>query len=77
MSDKKIQQLEETIAHQDQLITDLNDVVTRLWDEIDMLKARLNKTVDKVRVIEETMPDPESEGLTVAEIAARDKPPHY
>ncbi len=76
MTDEKMNKIEETLAHQDQLLQDLSEMVTRQWDEIDMLKKRMGKMQDKIAHLEETATG-EEEGLSVTEIAARNKPPHY
>lgn len=50
MSDTdRIDALEMRIAHQDQVITDLNRVVTEQWGHIDRLKRELNAMRESVR----------------------------
>lgn len=71
MSEEKINHIEETLAHQEQMINTLNKMVTRQWDEIDLLKKSVK------RLQEEAADASESESLSTAEQAARDKPPHY
>ena len=72
MSDK----IEEALAHQEQQIQDLNDVVTKQWAEIDRLNKTLGRLKDKVEEIEVTKNE-DGEGLSVSEEAALNKPPHY
>lgn len=72
----KADRLEETLAHQEQQIQDLNDVVTKQWAEIDRLTKMLGRLKDKVEDIEVSKGD-DSEGLSVIEEAALNKPPHY
>ncbi len=75
MSEKKIENLEMTMAHQDRQIQDLSDMLIAQGKEIDRLKRHIIKTEQK---LEEYMDAAkEDEGLSSAEIAARDKPPHY
>lgn len=64
--EKRIADIEMTLAHQEQTITELNDVVTAQWKEIERLKKSLDKTLAKI----EQLQDGE-------EIAADQKPPHY
>lgn len=79
MSQEKINDIEATIAHQEQQIQDLSDMVTRQWDEIEMLKARLNRTQDKLKNVEESANSAtkSSDAMSVSEFAASEKPPHY
>ncbi|NCO03817.1 MAG: SlyX family protein [Alphaproteobacteria bacterium] len=71
----KLNALEEMLAHQDRQIQDLNDVVTRQWDEIDVLKRNLQRLGAKMQEMEVTTKDGDS--LSVSEEAALNKPPHY
>lgn len=77
MSEEKHSKVEETLAHQEQQILDLSDMVSRQWDEIDLLKTQLQRLKSKVGTLEDNIPDSDGAGLSVSEIAARDKPPHY
>lgn len=77
MLESKINALEETIAHQDKQIQDLNDVVTKQWSEIDMLKKQLMKLGSKIEEVEGIAKESGSDGLSVIEEAALNKPPHY
>ena len=75
MSEEKIENLEMTMAHQDRQIQDLSDMLIAQGKEIDRLKRHIIKTEQK---LEEYMDAAkEDDGLSSAEIAARDKPPHY
>lgn len=73
----KMNALEETIAHQDKQIQDLNDVVTKQWNEIDTLKKQLIRLGAKMDEVEAIAKENSGEGLTVSEEAALNKPPHY
>lgn len=75
MSDQKLDHIEEILTHQEKQISDLNDMVTSQWSEIDLLKKQLEKTRAKLDVLEETSGG--SEGLSVTDEAALNKPPHY
>lgn len=70
------QRLEEMLAHQEQKIQDLSDMVTRQWAEIDRLKAHLIKMQDKITFLEEN-PGADNTGLSTSDIAKLNKPPHY
>lgn len=72
MSEEKITQIQETLAHQEQMINTLNDVVTKQWDEIDLLKKRVKRLQEELANGLQ-----KEEPLSAAEQAARDKPPHY
>jgi len=77
MSDEKLNAIEEMMAHQDRQIQDLNDIVTKQWNEIDTLKKHLLKLGAKIEEVEGIAKEGGSEGLSVLEEAAMNKPPHY
>ncbi len=76
MSEERLDKIEATIAHQERQILDLSDMITQQWKEIDILKLRLKKAQDRLSEMAPSQ-DSEREGLSVTEIAALDKPPHY
>ncbi len=63
--------VEETLAHQQQEIEDLNDMVTRQWNEIDMLKKMVQGLKDKIETLQNDARDGGDE------IPADQKPPHW
>ena len=71
--------IEETLAHQEQQIQDLSDMVIRQGDEIVLLNKHILKLNDKIGMMEESASNggAEGEGLSVSEMAAMNKPPHY
>jgi SlyX protein len=71
MSDEKITQIQETLAHQEQEIATLNQMVTKQWDEIDLLKKQIRKLQGSLAEVTE------NQTVSAAEQAVRDKPPHY
>lgn len=75
MTDDKFQAIEITLAHQERQINDLNEMINRQWKDIDQLRNLLQKTQDKLAVLEGG--SDEQSGLSTAEIAALEKPPHY
>jgi len=66
MSEQDIQNLQETVAHQEQQITDLSDMLVAQSHEIDALKKELLKIQGKMEQMDEG-----------GEQAADQKPPHY
>ncbi len=44
----RLDKLETLVAHQDEVISDLNEAVTRQWAEIDRLKRLTSALVDRV-----------------------------
>ncbi|WP_321395419.1 SlyX family protein [Emcibacter sp.] len=66
----KLTGLEIKLAHQDQQIHDLSDMVTRQWHEIDRLKKALQKTESRLSLLEEDDSD-------TGNAPAYEKPPHY
>ena len=77
MSENRLNEIEATLAHQDQQMQDLNDVVTRQAREIDALKARLQKTQVKLSMLESGVEDGDTGDMGSIERAALEKPPHY
>lgn len=75
MMDDRLDKIETALAHHEQQIQDLNDVVNRQWEEIDRLRLLLHKAEAKLSAIEAG--DDRMAGLSTAEIAAMEKPPHY
>lgn len=70
--------IEETLAHQEQQISELSEIVTRQWEEIELLKKQLARFKDKIEGLEDEINAGSGEkGMSVTEIAARNKPPHY
>jgi SlyX protein len=70
-----ISDLETLIAHQDQQIQELNDVVTKQWAEIDVLKKYMLMTKSKIQELEDNLGP--KEGMSLSDEAAANKPPHY
>lgn len=68
MSEERFIELETRAAHQDQLLSDLNDVVTAQQSKITQLEDLCKLLLGRVRSIGEAMPegDPGDE-----------RPPHY
>ncbi len=78
MSENSLHKIEELLAHQEQQINDLSEIVTRQWEQIDALKKRLGAMQDKIEAIEDAAKEGGQDGkLSVSQVAARDKPPHY
>lgn len=78
MSDEdRIINLEMGMAHLEQQFEELNGVVLSQAKTIDALKAKLKITESKLEELEYQTQESGSKALSPAEIAARDKPPHY
>ena len=65
MNEKDIQNLQETVAHQEQQINDLSDMLIAQGHAIDTLKKEIAKLQGKLEQMDEDGP------------AADQKPPHY
>lgn len=66
-AEKRIADLEIRLSHQEQTIEDLNETVTRQWEEIDMLKRKLGWLDERMRDVETETAKPGKES----------PPPHY
>jgi len=64
---ERVDELEIQLAHQNQLLDDLNGIVTEQARQIDRFSLHLGHLKDRVDLLEE--PGPDAEGS--------DKPPHY
>lgn len=77
MTDERLTKIETLLAHQDQQIQDLSEIINLQRKEIDALKVRLDRTQKKLIDMDQGAPAVQEEGLSVSEQALRDKPPHY
>lgn len=77
MSEDRITELEITIAHHEQQIQDLSDIVTDQWKQIELLNKRLNKALSKIDQMQNDGNDNADGGLSSIEKAALEIPPHY
>jgi SlyX protein len=68
MSEERFVELESKLAHQDQLLDELNEVLTNQQARLMQLEELCRSLVERVRVLGEASPggDPDSE-----------RPPHY
>ena len=48
MNENKIIELETTLAHHDQQITEMSEVITDQWKMIESLKRRIDKALAKI-----------------------------
>lgn len=76
--DSKIEHIEITLAHQDRQIQDLSEMIAKQWAAIDRLTADLNRALAKLQAQESGAGASEgTDHLSVSEMAALEKPPHY
>ena len=68
MSDERLVEIETKLAHQELLLSELNDVVTKQQDFIRQLEERFGTLVDRVRSISDALP---------GDAAQDERPPHY
>ncbi|MCB9982976.1 MAG: SlyX family protein [Rhodospirillales bacterium] len=77
MNNEALDKIEETLAHQEQQIIDLSDMVITQGRDIDLLKKHIRQLENKIDVLEDEAAIGEDKPLSVTEQAARAKPPHY
>ena len=78
MTEERLTKIETLLAHHDQQIQDLSEIINLQRKEIEALKVRLDRTQNKLIELGEGGGAPaQQEGLSVSEQALRDKPPHY
>ena len=68
MSEDRLVDIESKLAHQDQLMLELNDVVTAQQAKIMQLEQLCSSLLERVRSISEAMP---------GDAQADERPPHY
>jgi SlyX protein len=68
MSEERFIDLETRLAHQDQLLNDLNDVVTAQQTKIMQLEELCKSLIQRVRSVGEGVPDGDP---------GDERPPHY
>jgi len=68
MSEDRLVDIEVKLAHQEQLLTDLDEVVTKQQARIMQLEELCGSLVDRVRSIGDAMP---------GDRAQDERPPHY
>lgn len=77
-TDQKINNMEIMLAHQDRQIQELNDLVAKQWEEIDALKIYVRATKSKLDELENNIGEAgDDNGLSVSDVAEKNKPPHY
>lgn len=76
MNDDRFNRIETALAHQDRQIQDLSEMIAVQWKAIERLTHRLDMAQSKLSSLE-TSADSEKNALSVAELAALEKPPHY
>lgn len=77
MESKRLDDLEEVVAHQDKQIQDLSDMIIAQNKDIARLQREIVKLGGKIQELETASQKEEGEGLSILEQALRDKPPHY
>lgn len=70
-------EIEITLAHQEQQITDLNAVISDQWAEIDALKSKLDKVLHKFETVENANDAGGGEPISLIDQARDNIPPHY
>lgn len=73
----KFTPIEETLAHQDQQIQDLSEMLIAQGDEITALKRQIEKLQGKMGDMEQNSGAGGDKPMSVTEQAAMDRPPHY
>lgn len=68
MDESRIIEIETKLAHQDQLLTELNEVLTDQQTQLMRLEELFNAMVDRVRSLGDNSPD---------EAPQDEHPPHY
>lgn len=69
--------IEELLAHQDRQIQDLNDIVTKQWNEIDRLNKIVGQLSNKINEISISSKEERNDSISVIDEAKFNKPPHY
>ncbi|HSM31501.1 MAG TPA: SlyX family protein [Woeseiaceae bacterium] len=68
MTEQRFVDLETKLAHQEHLLLELNDVITKQQENIMRLEKLCDSIIERVRSLSEAAP---------ADTDADEKPPHY
>lgn len=68
MTEQRFVDLETRLAHQEHLLLELNDVITKQQENIMRLEKLCDSIVERVRSLGEVLPD---------DANVNEKPPHY
>ncbi len=68
MSEDRFIDLESRLAHQDQVLHELDEVVTRQQSQIDVLERLCRSLAERLAGLDDRIPDSR---------AAEERPPHY
>ena len=68
MSEDRLVDIETKLAHQDQILYELDDVVTQQQERIMQLEKLCDSLLERVRAIAESMP---------GDAPQDERPPHY
>ena len=68
MSEERLVEIESKLAHQDQMLIELNDVVTLQQEKIMKLEELCRSLVDRIRSMGDARP---------ADSPQEEQPPHY
>ncbi len=68
MTEQRFVDLETKLAHQEHLLLELNDVITKQQENIMRLEKLCDSIVERVRSLGEVLPD---------DANVNEKPPHY
>jgi len=74
--DNKLIDIETTLAHHDQQIAEMNDVITDQWKQIEALKVKLVRLGGKIEQMGGDSGQEDS-SLSSIERARREIPPHF
>ena len=68
MTEQRFVDLETKLAHQEHLLLELNDVITKQQENIMRLEKLCDSIIERVRSLSEAAP---------ADLTVDEKPPHY
>ena len=68
MTEQRFVDLETKLAHQEHLLLELNDIITKQQENIMRLEKLCDSIIERVRSLSEAVP---------ADTNAGEKPPHY
>ena len=68
MTEQRFVELETKLAHQEHLLLELNDIITKQQENIMRLEKLCDSIIERVRSLSEAAP---------ADTSVDEKPPHY
>lgn len=76
MNEDRLIEIETALAHHEQQIIEMSDLITQQWKMIEALKQQLDRAHSKIEQMQADKGE-EGDALSGIEFARQNTPPHY